>query len=69
MTLKSVKTKLIKNIIKINNEISCTDNHKFFVINKSDKDICTEDNLEKLGFWVEAKNLDKNKHLLIKRYR
>ena len=58
-----------KNIIKINNEISCTDNHKFFVINKSDKDICTEDNLEKLGFWVEAKNLDKNKHLLIKRYR
>lgn len=58
-----------KNIIKINNEISCTDNHKFFVINKSDKDICTEDNLEKLGFWVEAKNLDKSKHLLIKRYR
>ena len=58
-----------KNIIKINNEISCTDNHKFFVINKSDKDICTEDNLEKLGFYVEAKNLDKNKHLLIKRYR
>lgn len=58
-----------KNIIKINNEISCTDNHKFFVINKSDKDICTEDNLEKLGFWVEAKNLDKSKHLLIKRHR
>ena len=57
-----------KNIIKINNEISCTDNHKFFVINKSDKDICTEDNLEKLGFWVDAKNLDKSKHLLIKRY-
>lgn len=58
-----------KNIMKINNEISCTDNHKFFVINKSDKDICTEDNLEKIGFWVEAKNLDKTKHLLIKRYR
>ncbi len=57
-----------KKLIKINNEITCTDNHKFLVINKEDKNICTEDNLEKLGYWVEAKQLNPEKHLLIKRY-
>ena len=57
-----------KKLIKINNEITCTDNHKFLVINKEDKNICTEDNLETLGYWVEAKQLNPEKHLLIKRY-
>ena len=57
-----------KNLIKINNDITCTDNHKFLVINKEDKNICNEDNLEKFGYWVEAKQLNPEKHLLIKRY-
>lgn len=54
------------NLLKINNEITCTPNHKFFVINKSDKELVNEQNLEKIGFWVEAENLDKEKHLLVK---
>ena len=57
-----------KNLIKINNEITCTDNHKFLVINKEDKNVCNEDNLEKFGYWVDAKQLNPEKHLLIKRY-
>lgn len=57
-----------KNLIKINNDITCTDNHKFLVINKEDKNVCNEDNLEKFGYWVEAKQLNPEKHLLIKRY-
>ena len=57
-----------KSLIKINNEITCTDNHKFLVINKEDKNVCNEDNLEKFGYWVEAKQLNPEKHLLIKRY-
>lgn len=54
------------NLLKINNEITCTPNHKFFVINKSDKELVNEQNLEKIGFWIEAENLDKEKHLLVK---
>ena len=54
------------NLLKINNEVTCTPNHKFFVINKSDKELVNEQNLEKIGFWIEAENLDKEKHLLVK---
>lgn len=61
------KTRFKSNeLIKINNEITSTINHKFFVINKSDKDKVNEKNLEKYGYWVEANKLNKNKHLLIK---
>ena len=55
-------------LLKINNEITCTKNHKFFVINKSDKNIVNENNLQKYGYWIEANKLDKNIHLLIKKY-
>lgn len=61
------KTRFKSNeLIKINNEITSTINHKFFVINKSDKDKVNEQNLEKYGYWIEANKLNKNKHLLIK---
>lgn len=53
-------------LIKINNEIISTKNHKYFVIDKKDKDIVNEQNLEKLGYWVAASELDKDKHLLVK---
>lgn len=53
--------------IKINNEITCTKDHKFFVIDKKNNGIVNEKNLEQYAYWVEASKLDKNKHLLIKR--
>ena len=53
-------------LIKINNEVTSTINHKFFVINKEDKNKVNENNLQKYGYWLEANKLDKEKHLLIK---
>lgn len=54
-----------KNIIKINNNITCTDDHKFYVINKENKDIVTEDNLHLYAKWVPACELNEN-YLLVK---
>lgn len=51
--------------VKINN-IECTPDHKFFVCNKKDKDVITEENYLKYCFWVEAQDLDKETHLLLK---
>jgi len=64
----TLRYKTNKSLVNINNEITCTDNHKFYVIDKSKKDIVNENNLSEYAFWIEAKKLDKNKHLLIKRY-
>lgn len=63
--LSTIRYKVNK-ICNINNEIKCTDNHKFFVINKKDKDIVNEQNLMKYGYWVEANQLNKDLHLLVK---
>ena len=57
-----------KNTVTINDEITCTANHEFYVINKDDKDKVNEDNLSDFAFWIAAGNLDKDKHLLIKKY-
>jgi hypothetical protein len=51
-------------ILKINN-ILCTPNHEFYVINKIDANEVNEDNYIKFAFWIEAENLDENKHLLL----
>lgn len=53
-------------ILKINNEIECTDNHKFYVINKKDREKATEENIDKYAFWIEAKDIDKDIHYLLK---
>lgn len=58
--------KSTKPLIKINNEITSTDDHKYLVINKTDKDLVNENNLMDYAYYIKAKNLDKNKHLLIK---
>lgn len=63
-----IRYKVNKELITINEEVTSTSDHKFFVINKEDKNKVNEDNLEKYGYWVEAKNLNKNIHLLVKRY-
>ncbi len=52
-------------IISING-IESTLNHKYYVINKSDKDFVNQSNLEKFAFWLPANQLSKENHLLIK---
>lgn len=55
-----------KELLRINNEVTCTKNHKFYVVNKSDKDSINDDNIKDYAYWVEADKLDKKKHFLIK---
>ena len=54
------------NLLKINDDIICTENHKFLVINTSDIDKITDDNLMEFAYWVCANELDKNLHTLVK---
>lgn len=51
-------------ILTINN-ISCTKNHEFYVVNKLDANIITEDNISSYAFWIEAEHLSEEEHLLI----
>ncbi len=53
-------------LLKINNLPPCTENHEFYVIEKSKRYLIDSENLSEFAFWVQAKNLDKDKHLLIK---
>jgi hypothetical protein len=52
---------------KINiNGIECTPEHKFLVINKSDKDKITEDNLMDYAYWCDAYQLNEKEQLIAK---
>lgn len=53
-------------ILNINDNIKCTKNHEFFVVNKTDAEKVTDKNYLDYGFWIEAEKLNKEKHLLIK---
>ena len=64
--LNTKKEKSSDNLLVINGKVKCTKDHRFYVINKVDKDKVNDENVEKYAYWVEAKDLDKNKHLLIK---
>jgi len=56
-----------KNIlIKINDLEPSTPTHEYYVINKYDKDFVTDKNIEDYAYWVQASELDKEKHLLVK---
>jgi IMP dehydrogenase/GMP reductase len=52
-------------LLKINN-IKCTPNHEFYVVNKLDRESLTDDNIHNYGYWVSADKLDKDTHLLLK---
>ena len=45
--------------------IECTKNHEFYVVNKADASLVTEENIHEYAYWVEASKLNKNLHLLI----
>lgn len=47
------------------NDIQCTKLHEFYVIEKQYANIVNDKNLEEYAEWISAKELDKEKHLLI----
>lgn len=47
------------------NSIDCTPNHEFYVVDKEDAHLVTENNIAEYAKWIPAEKLDKNKHLLI----
>jgi len=52
-------------LIRIN-DIECTTNHLFYVVNKNDIEKITENNIKEYAYWIPAKNLNKEQHLLVK---
>jgi hypothetical protein len=52
------------NVIEING-ITCTDDHKFYVINKTNKDEVNEGNIHEFAYWLAAKDISKEKHFII----
>lgn len=53
-------------LITINGELVCTPNHKLFVIDKKNRDLVTSENVLSLGHYIEAGDLNKEEHLLVK---
>jgi hypothetical protein len=53
-----------KNLLEINGEV-CTDNHELYVINKKDVELVTQDNYTEYAFFIEAKNVDEEQHLIL----
>lgn len=55
-----------QDLIKINELDPCTETHEFYVVDRSKKDLISESNISDYAFWIQAKYLDKDKHLLVK---
>lgn len=51
-------------LININDQIS-TKNHKYYVINKCDKNKINNDNIHEYAYWLEAENINKDLHFLL----
>jgi len=51
-------------IISVNG-IDCTKNHEFYILDKENVNCVKEDNIHLFARWVEAEELDMEKHLLI----
>lgn len=51
--------------LKIINDIVCTKNHEFLVINKIDENNVDENNIQNYAFWIHANDLNEDEHLLI----
>lgn len=59
------KKENIKKLLRINGIIT-TPNHRFYVINKKDKEKVNENNLNQYAYWCSAEEINKDNHLLIK---
>lgn len=53
-------------LIKINDLPPCSETHEFYVINKSEKYLINENNINEFAYWVKADDLNREKHLLVK---
>lgn len=53
-----------KSLISVNN-IKCTENHEFYVLNKKYKDLVNDNNIDEYAEWVPANKLNKD-YLLLK---
>jgi len=51
-------------LLEVNGEI-CTDNHKIYVANSSDVHQINDDNYLDFCYWVEAKNINEDLHVVI----
>lgn len=51
--------------IVIINGIETTTNHEFYVVNRSDLNLITDENIEDYAYWIEAERLDKSEHMLV----
>jgi len=54
-----------KKIISVNG-IKSTAHHEYYVVDKKYKDVLTDDNIHEYAEWIEAEDLDKEKHFLLK---
>lgn len=57
-------TKYTHDLLEVNQNI-CTLDHKFYVVDAKNVKSVNDTNIHDYAFWVEAKDLDKDKHLLI----
>jgi len=55
-----------QDLIKINDLPACTQSHEFYVIDKENRELANETNIDDYAYWIQAKHLDKTKHLIIK---
>jgi hypothetical protein len=53
-----------KNLININGNI-CTEDHKFLIVNKSDINDINDNNYMEFAYWMEAKNIIEDIHMLL----
>jgi IMP dehydrogenase/GMP reductase len=51
--------------IVVINGIETTTNHEFYVVDKADAELITDDNIGDYARWIEAEHLDKSRHLLV----
>ena len=63
--LKTIKKEWSEDLIKINNEITCTKDHKFYVLNKKYLNEVNDENLHILCEWVSVEELKETGEYLL----
>lgn len=63
--VKTIKNSLQQKTLKVNG-VTCTEDHKFFVLKKTDLGVArSEEDVLRLGVFMKAKDLNKEKYLII----